>query len=93
MSDSTPKQTRKKTAKNERPRKPYADFPLYPHPLGYWSKKIRGKIHHFGRWGRVKKGKLKPVEGENWKEAMDLYNLRKTISMPDGRLGPSKMGV
>jgi hypothetical protein len=25
-----------------RPAKPYADYPLYAHPLGYWSKKIKG---------------------------------------------------
>jgi integrase len=30
-------------------RKPYAGFPLTPHPSGRWCKKIRGKLHYFGR--------------------------------------------
>jgi hypothetical protein len=30
-------------------RKPYAGFPLTPHPSGRWCKKIRGKLHYFGK--------------------------------------------
>jgi integrase len=41
--------------------------------LGYWSKKIRGTIRHFGRWGRTRDGKLMRVEGDGWKEALELY--------------------
>jgi integrase len=33
-----------------RPAKPYPEFPLTPHPAGYWCKKIRGKLHYFGPW-------------------------------------------
>src|SRR5262245_48941617 len=34
-----------------KPAKPRPDFPLGPHPAGYWCKKIRGQIHYFGpRW-------------------------------------------
>lgn len=28
--------------------KPRPDFPLSPHPAGYWCKKIRGTLHYFG---------------------------------------------
>src|SRR5262245_60427947 len=31
--------------------KPRPDFPLSPHPAGYWCKRIRGTLHYFGpRW-------------------------------------------
>jgi integrase len=35
---------------SSKPSKPYPDYPLTPHPTGYWCKKIRGKIHYFGPW-------------------------------------------
>jgi integrase len=32
-----------------KPRKP-AGHPCFPHANGYWAKKVRGKLHYFGRW-------------------------------------------
>jgi integrase len=57
----------------DRPKKPYPDFPLTPHPSGAWQKKIRGKIHYFGRWAKRVNGKLVRIEGDGWKEALEEY--------------------
>lgn len=72
---STVKRRRRKTS--DRPKKPYNEFPLYPHPLGYWSRKVDGKLLHFGRWGRIIKGKLERLPYEKgYKDALRLHNAR-----------------
>ncbi len=72
MSEHSSRKRRSRKA-TVRPNKPYPDFPLYPHPLGYWSKKINGTIHHFGRWGRMVKGKVVRLDGDTWKDALEQY--------------------
>jgi integrase len=57
----------------DRPKKPYPDFPLSPHASGAWQKKIRGKVYYFGHWARRVNGKLTHIEGDGWKEALELY--------------------
>ena len=71
MPDSTRKRRPRKEA--DRPKKPYPEFPLTPHPSGAWQKKIRGKIHYFGRWAKRVNGKLVRIEGDGWKEALEEY--------------------
>src|SRR5262245_3322999 len=54
-----------KPTKNDRPKKPYPDFPLFPHSTGRWCKKIRGKLHYFGYW----RGNLEAP----WQQALAKY--------------------
>src|SRR5262245_311200 len=54
--------------------KPYPNFPLSPHALGYWAKRINGNLHYFGRWGRVVNGVVNPVSPDgDWQTALKLY--------------------
>jgi integrase len=57
-------------------KRPYPDFPLTPHASGKWMKKINGGICYFGTWARRVNGKLERVEGDGWKEALELYRVQ-----------------
>lgn len=77
MPKSTAKRRGCKAGKADRPPKPYKDFPLTPHPAGYWCKSIRGKLHYFGPWARMCKGKLVRLPDDGWQAALDLYEQQR----------------
>ncbi len=74
------KSTRKHRARKapiDRPPKPYPDFPLCAANCGHWQKKILGKLHYFGRWGRIRNGKMERLPGDGWQAALELYEQQR----------------
>ena len=65
--------------KRSKPEKPYPEFPLYAHASGRWAKKVRGKLHYFGKWNDPQ-GALK-----RWQEQADY--LRNGLPVPTARHG------
>jgi len=102
MSEHSTRKPRSRKAA-ERPKKPYSDYPLYPHPLGYWAKKVRGTMRYYGRWAKIVKGKLTPVPYEQgWQEALTLYKAQiddhklsreSRAKLVDGKLVQGETGV
>ena len=48
--------------------KPRPDFPLFPHATGRWAKKVRGKLHYFGKTADDPKGEAALI---SWLEQKD----------------------
>ncbi|MFH1923533.1 MAG: tyrosine-type recombinase/integrase [Planctomycetota bacterium] len=76
--NSTPRRTRGKA----RPKPPRKDFPLGIHKgTGYWCKKVKGRVHYFGRVADDPKGVAALEEWNRVKE--DLYAEREPRAKAD----------
>lgn len=62
----------------QKPEKPYEDYPFYAHRNGQWAKRIRGKIHYFGKW-------------ESLDEALELF-LKERDHLQAGITPPNRSG-
>ncbi|NLF68501.1 MAG: hypothetical protein GX575_05530 [Candidatus Anammoximicrobium sp.] len=64
---------------NGNPDKTYKDFPFSPHDRGHWAKRIRGKLHYFGRWGTSQGNKIVYVDDvdASAQQAVDLDNAQR----------------
>lgn len=52
-------------------------------------KKIRGKIHDFGEWGRRVNGKMEQLPEDGWKESLEEYKAQAD-DLHAGSTGGSK---
>jgi integrase len=79
MANPTESAPSRKAAKAiDKPPKPYPSFPLSPANCGAWQKKINGKIHYFGKWGRVVDGVLTRIQEDGcWQDALKDYEAQK----------------
>jgi hypothetical protein len=72
----------------DRPPKPYDGFPLCAANCGAWQKKIKAKIHYFGKWGHVVKGKLVRIDEEgNWRPTLEKFEQQQD-ALYAGRVPP-----
>ncbi len=72
--------------KPSKPEKPSPEYPLPPHPAGYWCKKIKGKIHDFGPWADPE-GALKTYL-EQKDELVNSFLHHKEQRVDTGELSP-----
>jgi integrase len=98
---------RSRSCKPPKPAKPRPDFPLFPHACGQWVKKIRGKLHYFGKWDDpqaaldkylTKKDALhagrrprEATEGVTIKVLVNAYLNSKQARLDAGELSPLTM--
>lgn len=56
-------------AKKTKPKKPYPDFPLTPHPAGVWAKRIKGHLYYFGPWADPEAALAKYLRERDFRQA------------------------
>jgi integrase len=76
MAKSNSKKGRRKAGPAQ-PKDPFPDFPLGASTAGWWVKRIRGKLHYFGPWYKVRNGQIERLPDDGWQAALELYNAQK----------------
>ena len=93
MQKSSKSRARRKPASkgvnDSRPAKPYPDYPLGFHVSGRITRKVKGKLHYFGRWGHKQGDRIVPVEDVEaaCREALDEFN-RQWPYLSEGKTPP-----
>jgi integrase len=89
-----------------KPPKPRPDFPLFYHQTGGWAKKVRGKIHYFGKdWQKAEArwladrdyllaGRTPPLhrDGLTVRDLCNKFLSSKKLLMDSGELSPRTWG-
>ncbi len=79
----------------EKPKKPYATYPLYSHSCGSWAARIGGKIRYFGPWKDPKaaldkyRAFIKGVApAKTVGHVVDAFKAEKTAQLATGDISP-----
>ncbi len=67
-----------------KPKKPYPEFPLYPHAAGRWAKKTKTRIHRFRPWDNPNRALEIHLEERNYLSMQLLTTSRLGLRLDNG---------
>jgi len=75
-----------RSGNSAKPAKPCPDFPFTAYASGRCCKKIKGRVHDFGRWGNEQGNRIVPVE------AVDISARRASICTTNNETTDTPVG-